>query len=165
MKATARWKPGSRVKTPAEIADALVKENIDQHDGFNAEAFFWSQQPEDAPLHNEFEWDKDKAFVAYNVTRSNYICRSLEHVIIESEDSEPVVIRAFSSMPSYGEVEGDQDRIVYRSTEGLLSNPRYRDVLIARAISDAKAFKRKYAQLSEASRIIQSLELFLDDVG
>jgi len=158
-----RWKPGSRIKADVSVADKLVRENIEKYNGFNAEAFFRSQKANSAPLHDEFEWDKEKAWVAHNVTKANYIVRNIE--LVEQSASDPereIVIRAFTSADAE---EDDCRRVVYRDTVEMLKTPDGKALLLSRATSDIRIFKRKYAHLFEMATIVSAMDDFLDDVG
>lgn len=55
-----RWKTGSRFKTDANIAAGIMNK-LAKENRLNAETLVDVSRPEDAPLHNEFEWDDVKA--------------------------------------------------------------------------------------------------------
>jgi len=157
------WKRGSRVKANAEVAHQVIEQHRADNGGeIDPKALWLSQADEDAPLHDEYEWDKDVAWEKYNITRSNYIIRSLEIVYDESGIKEPV--RAYESITRQGDSE-EKPRRVYERTEDILADPEGRDMLLAAAYSDALAFRRRYSALSELSLVIERIDDFVAQTG
>lgn len=158
------WKNGSRIKCSPAKAHAVVEKNRKENGGsVDLEALWLSQKDKEAPLHGEFEWNKTAAWKKYNTQRAGYIVRSIE--VIRSQES-GARIRAYESVVEASDAgEESTSKHVYRRTEDILADPVARDQLLASAIRDALAFKRRYAALSELSKIIQSMDDFLDDAA
>ena len=87
-----QWKSASRIKTNAQTAGEIC-ENLERTVGLTAKNLLEVSRPEDAPLHNEFEWNDSVAAEKYRENQARYIIRML-CVAPEKEDKPPV--RAFS---------------------------------------------------------------------
>ena len=100
-----------------------------------------------APLHDCFEWDDAVAAGKYRENQASYIIRSVEVVVSESE--EPV--RAFVSL------DIDDAGRSYIDIVAALSEEPTRDMVLAQALSELKAFERKYEGLSELASVIEAI--------
>jgi hypothetical protein len=163
-----RWKNGSHVKGDPNLAFDLIKEHSAKYGGFTQEArrdMFLSQKPKDAPFHDVYEWNKTKAWEAYNIERSGYIARSIE--VFEVDKANPdreIVMRAFVSCDETDD-STSAVRHLYRDAVEMMQSPEGRAILLASARRDIDVFKRKYAHLSEMARIIDEMDDFLDEAG
>ena len=94
-------------------------------------------RPEEAPLHSCFEWDDETAAEKYREVQAGQIIRSV--VVVQEEKQRPQVeVRAFVSVQkTYRPIE-----VVVNSEEQMLE-------LFNSALSELKAFERKYANLKQ----------------
>lgn len=106
-----------------------------------------ASRPEDAPLHNCFEWNDSVAAERWRQTQAAYIIRSIEVTIKES--SEPT--RAFVATVS------DESR-EYRSIGYVLRRIDTREALLDSARRDLLAFRRKYQTLHELAGVFDAIE-------
>lgn len=109
--------------------DAIVKDNADPT----------------APLHGCFEWDDTKAAHKYRLTQAQTIIRTIVTVCDTPQQTQPV--RAFVSVQNN-----------YRPTRIVMEDDGMRNELLATALSELQAFKRKYAALSELSAVFEAID-------
>lgn len=140
-----KWKTGSQIKTNANIAGAVCEE-LEQTVGLTAQTLLDASRPEDAPLHNEFEWNDEKAAEEYRQMQARYIIRSL---CIDAEiDGKVEPVRAYFT------VAGSQ----YENIAVIVSEQEKRIALLDVALKELKAFERKYKQLVELQPIMDAIE-------
>lgn len=102
-------------------------------------------RPEDAPLHDCFEWDDEAAAEKYREVQAGQIIRSVV-VVQEEEQRPPVEVRAFVNVQkTYRPIE-----VVVNSEEQMLE-------LFNSALSELKAFERKYANLKQLSSVFEEI--------
>lgn len=102
-------------------------------------------RPEEAPLHSCFEWDDETAAEKYREVQAGQIIRSV--VVVQEEKQRPQVeVRAFVSVQkTYRPIE-----VVVNSEEQMLE-------LFNSALSELKAFERKYANLKQFSALFDEI--------
>ena len=83
---TYEWKPGSYIRTDANIAGEMCAE-LSANGGLTAKRLLDANRPEDAPLHNEFEWDDGIAAEKFRETQARHIINCL---CIRADGTEPV---------------------------------------------------------------------------
>lgn len=154
------WKKGAHVSVDAITAWNVIEDNRIANGGdIDAEALFLSQAEPDAPLHSEFVWDADEALLKLGVSRAKQLVQFIQFVYADKEDAQPV--RYYENVS----VQYDEDEKpyrVYRKTEDILANPEQRQQLLAGAIRDANAFRRRYSGLVELSHVIDAFDDFID---
>ncbi len=139
-----QWNPASRIKTDANLAGKVFEE-LQSTVGLTAKTLLDASRSEDAPLHNEFEWDDAKAAESYREVQASYIIRSL-CVMMDVEQKTPV--RAVFSISSIG----------YESTQIILQNQEKRSVLLDKALNELIVFKEKYAMLKELADVFSAID-------
>lgn len=102
-------------------------------------------RPEEAPLHSCFEWDDETSAEKYREVQAGQIIRSV--VVVQEEKQRPQVeVRAFVSVQkTYRPIE-----VVVNSEEQMLE-------LFNSALSELKAFERKYANLKQFSALFDEI--------
>jgi tRNA A37 N6-isopentenylltransferase MiaA len=106
-----------------------------------------ASRPDDAPLHDCFEWDDTAAAEKWRDAQAAYIIRSVE--VSVTEHSEPT--RAFVATVSDGKSE-------YRSVGYVLRDAESRDALLDSARRELLAFRRKYSTLHELSDVFAAID-------
>lgn len=102
-------------------------------------------RPEEAPLHSCFEWNDETAAEKYREVQAGQIIRSVV-VVREEEQQPPVEVRAFVNVQkTYRPIE-----VVVNSEEQMLE-------LFNSALSELKAFERKYANLKQFSALFDEI--------
>lgn len=98
-------------------------------------------RPVEAPLHDCFDWNDETAAEKYREVQAGQIIRSVV-VVREEEQRLPVEVRAFVNVQkTYHPIE-----VVVNSEEQMLE-------LLNTALSELKAFERKYSNLKQLSAL------------
>jgi hypothetical protein len=100
---------GYRVKVDDQLLGETIEGLKDRKGEVSRQKVVDSSAPEDAPLHDEFEWREDVAANLYRLDQAGYLIRSYE-VFEEADDREPVTYIANVS------IVNDEDDHVYVST-------------------------------------------------
>lgn len=143
-----RWKTGARSPVSAQIAGEVCAD-LERNGNLTPRALVDVSRPEDAPLHDAFEWDDAVAAERYRETQAGYIIRSVEVVV--QENKEPV--RAFVSVTTGKEARP------YSSIEHVLVRSDSRALLLEQARMELQTFKRKYQQLTELAGVFAAIDL------
>src|SRR3990172_4242220 len=108
----------------------------------------YARDPETA-LHSCFEWNDTAAAEAYRLVQAKYLIRMTVTTIEGS--NEPT--RMYVSLSSDRKDDG-----VYRLVTDVLSDDRKREELLADALAELSAFKRKYNVLKELENIFAAID-------
>lgn len=104
-----------------------------------------------SPLHKYFEWDDTKAAEKHRLEQARGLIRTVVVRFNEDFDSEPV--RAFVSV----KVGGDEQPS-YQPTHVALTRPDLRGQLLNQAMDDMIKFRRKYNQLKELAKVLETMD-------
>ena len=144
-----KWKTYS-YKTSAAVAGSVCEE-LDRTVGLTPENLVDASRPEDAPLHNEFEWDDTVAAEAYRKTQARLMISNLS-IVIEEKKQEPV--RAYFSLQhGFRKNSG-----TYESTITIMEDSERRTLLLEKAKAEMIAFKSKYSMLTELADVFESID-------
>lgn len=157
-----KYKPGAKHRVDAETVGRVCSE-LDDRDMLTPENLLDVSRPEDAPVHDEFEWDDDIAAEKYRVSQAAALIR---HVVIyekheeKKEDETNHVAadkhrdwdgcRAFGSLHVPG---GGKER--YVSTRKMLDDDDMREILLGNARRELNSFVNKYRQLDDLAAILR----------
>lgn len=139
-----QFKPGARIKAKAQVVGEEL-ERLDAEGNLTAKSLVDVSRPEDAPLHNEFEWDDSIAAEAYRESQARCIIRSIE---IVREEKPPV--RAFFTI--------ERKDPHYHNVDLIIRNEDTRQALLKTALGEFQALERKYEQLCELSAIYEAID-------
>lgn len=143
-----QWKKSSQLKLDAQkVGETLAK--IELKSGLTPQAVVDASRRKNSLLHDYFEWDDTIAAEKYRETQASYLIRQIE--IVSTGTSEPV--RAFVSVTCGDETASR----TYINVERALSTPQTREEVLERALSELRAFERKYAGLEELADIIDAI--------
>lgn len=140
---TYQWKSTSRIKTNAQTAGEVC-EALEKTVGLTAKTLLDASRPEEAPLHNEFEWNDSVAAEKYREDQARYIIRML-CVTSEKKDAPPV--RAFFTI---------SPESPYENVQRIVSNPEKRTSLIEMVFAEFKAFEAKYSAVTELAPVFMA---------
>lgn len=143
-----KWKTYS-YKTDAAVAGSVC-EKLNQTVGLTPENLVDASRPEDAPLHNEFEWNDSLAAEEYRRVQARLLISNLA-IVIEEQKQEP--IRAFFSLQNGFRKNPGQ----YESTITIMSDDVKRENLLKKAKNELKAFRQKYQMLSELANVFEAI--------
>lgn len=104
-------------------------------------------RPEDAPLHNLFEWDDAIAAEQYRVVQARFIIRN----ITVEEDGEPTVRQFVHTGGGYVPIRK------------ALQDIDMTQALLAQAKADMNAFVAKYRALKSLHELISKMENYLQE--
>ena len=146
---TAATSPTSPTKIDEELAAIAA-----QHDGLvRAENVVEFAMNPATALHGQFPWDDRVAAHERRLDIARGIIRA-RVVYLPRQNAEPVRVRAYFSLPD--------DRLTpgggYRTTVSILSDTERRNRLLAQALAELAAFKRKYAMLAELAVVFAAAE-------
>lgn len=142
------YKPGCRLKTDPQIAGSVCHE-LEETGGLTPERLLDASKEENAPLHNEFEWDDTVAANNYRLGQAALIIRS---IVVHVEKKEPVPVRAF--------VRASEEKGNYQSINVVLQDASSKEFLLRQAARDLYAFKQKYAVLEELCSVFNEIDAF-----
>lgn len=145
-----QWKAGAVVKASAEDAGAQC-EALSRAGKLTPAALVDLNRPEDAPLHNAFEWRDDVAAEKYRESQARYLITNLACVVDEMP-KQPV--RAF--------VKATAERRHYTPYRIAMQSPDMRAYLLGQARAELSAFTNKYRNLQELARVVQVMDEFLE---
>lgn len=144
-----KWKTYS-YKTSAAVAGSVCEE-LDRTVGLTPENLVDASRPEDAPLHNEFEWDDNVEAEAYRKAQARLMISNLS-IVIEEKKQEPV--RAYFSLQrGFRKNSG-----TYESTITIMEDSERRALLLEKAKAEMIAFKSKYSMLTELADVFESID-------
>lgn len=144
------WKRSMPVK--AQDAGEYLSRLENKHGKLTQGLIVEESTPKEAPLHGLFEWDNSKAADEYRKSQAGYILRNLVVVkVAQAEIKGPSEVRAFVNVT-------DKNNLGYVSIDTALRDCDMRDHLLQSAVSDLKAFRKKYIQLKELTNLIAVID-------
>ena len=147
-----RWKDRSGTKglsadVAAERLEAIRAANAGR---ITPHAVVADAEPEDSPLHPAFEWDDTKAAQQHRINQARELIQNVVVVFAGKSDQEPV--RAFVNVMQ----SGDSDRS-YTSMAHAMSDADLRKQVVAMALAEVKAWKKRYADYRELEAIFSAI--------
>lgn len=147
MRMIYKWKTPF-FKTDAEVAGKVCKE-LEETVGLTSKTLLDASRPEDAPLHNEFEWRDDVAAEKYREQQARTIINNL--VIVAEEQK--VSTRAFVVL-----TESKKETNKYHDVVEVMQDGEKRSALFKIALRELLSFKQKYAELEEFQKVIEAID-------
>lgn len=143
------WKPGYAPKGVSAQTAYDVISGLQEEGKKEAADLVDASRPEDAPLHSLFEWNDSVAAEKYREDQARCIIR---HVCIMQDDDqqEAEPIRAFFQIES--------DSSDYEPTMVIMNDDEKRERLLDIAKRELTAFKNKYRQLTELSKVFAAID-------
>ena len=141
-----QWKGPGIMPVDAQTAGEELSRIYDQHGTLEPETIVNESRPEDAPLHDCFEWRDDIAAEKYRQHQAANIVRTI--VVIESAEQKPKEgVRAFVRSNEH-----------YEPIQVTVNDADKMTALLQSALRELAAFRRKYQMLSELAPIFESIE-------
>ena len=159
MGVKAYWKQGSKFSgDPTKVYNELERIKKKNNGVLVAGMIVHESKRSNSPLHKHIrKLGVEDAAEEHYLSVARKLIGSIEVV---REDAPEKKMRAYEVVTQ--EAHRDlPERKVYRSTEEIMSDPAMRDELLARAIRDAIAYRRKYHDLQELSQVFVALDEFL----
>lgn len=142
-----KWKTGSQHKVPASVAGAEM-DRLTEEGRLTPADLVEDSRPEDAPLHDEFEWDDSIAAEKYREGQASAIIRHLT-VQIEANNEQYQVRQYFIVQKGTNE---------YEPIQLILKDEDKTAMLLDQAKRELQAFKAKYACLKELAAVIKAID-------
>ena len=139
-----KFKEGSYIKASAQVAGEMC-EKLAEEGRLTASELVEENRPEDAPLHNAFEWDDTAAAENWREHQARHIIAS---IVVVEEKREPV--RAFFNIQ-----RADPQ---YRHIDTIMKSADDTEMLLKKALAELMAFQRKYAALEELAKVFLAIE-------
>ena len=148
------WISQSVYKVSADDAGAEFERMLKTGD-LTAERIVDESRPEDAVLHNEFEWNDSIAAEKYRREQARTMLRCLIKV---TDDRPPT--RAFFTIDYTYKRKG-----AYEPIEVIVADDQKADKLLKIALGELKAFRKKYDSLSQLAYLFKVIDKFLEGHG
>lgn len=141
-----KWKIPGVIPVDAQTAGEELQRIYQEKGGLNPSDIVEESRNDSAPLHPCFEWDDEIAAEKYRQTQAMQIVRSIV-TIQESDSKKPQEIRAFVHVQES-----------YHPISVVIDSKEQMEELLASALSELKAFQRKYNSLVELSPVFDAIE-------
>ena len=145
------WRSGSRIALDAQKAGKELA-RIERSSGIlTPELVLERAALTTNPLHTHFEWDDSKAGHAYRLTQAGELIRSITVETSRSNVLPSQPVRAFVNVEEAGSRH-------YTGTARAMGSKELRAQVLAKAWRDLEAWRQRYAELSELSRIFEAID-------
>lgn len=115
-------------------------------------------KPKSSPIHDRFTWDDKEAGEKFRLFEAACLIRSVR-ISYEKDNGEPSApVRAWVNIREKNDEPG-----VYIPIQRALSSAETRDAILEDAKRDAEAFRKKYAGLQAAKKIVEAIGEFVEN--
>ena len=139
----------------AETAAMELKRIQDKYGEVTPSNLLEESRAETAIMHNCYEWDDGKAAEKWRLQQSRQIMSCLtivyEQIDTDQETVKSIEVRAFQNTS-----EEREGRFLH--VQDVMDAPGYREIVLRKAFGELATFRRKYADLSELSKIISEID-------
>jgi hypothetical protein len=150
------WWPGRAKNVPAELVADLVRELEQEHGVCDPALLVDAARPESSPLHGLFLWDDAVAAERHRLLQAKGIIRSVRVTFHELAKTGPAFLNVVRVVPGEGEKRG------YVRTEVALANKTMRDRVVQDALTQLKAWQKRYRMISELAKVIEAIDGAID---
>jgi hypothetical protein len=146
-----KWRPGSTFKADAQEAGEFLEELREKNGGvLTTTAVYEAAQDQDSPLHDDFEWDVEKAARAHWRERARDVMRHLAVVRIKTQ-------KAPSGVPAFMSVNVTQGKRGYVSADQVKSSADFREQVIDQALRLLNGLKSRFETIQELDGIWKAI--------
>ena len=146
------WVKGSRFKADPNVAKAVM-DQLSAEGRLSPAELVEVSRPEDAPLHNEFEWDDKVAAQLWREKTGQIMIASI--VVTEDGKKETQPVRAYFNI--------ERGTHEYIPTEVIYSDEAKRTRLLDIAKRELVSFKVKYQTLTELAGLMNAIDEVLKE--
>lgn len=143
-----QWKAGAQIKADAQTAGAMCME-LASEGRLTAKNLLDANRPEDAPLHDAFEWNDGIAAEAWREQQARHIINCLT---VNHEATEPT--RAFFKI--------ERAENTYQHIDTILESKSDTARLLDMALRELDVFRKKYRSLKQLSELISTIDNFVE---
>ena len=138
---------GANKKTSQTVAAEMTRLDP-KGEGMTARELQLAEAPDDAPLHNEFEWDNEVAGTLYRDEQARGLMRCVE-LVVKSEPNTPDYRGR-----AYLAVRADDEEVkVYRPALLVLKDETQAPQIVADAIRQLRGWRERWRSYSEVSNL------------
>lgn len=148
------WKPGRHYAVSAQKFGEWVEGLADRR----PEAIISAARNPRCIAHRLFEWDSSRAAQQFRLIQARVLYGSLTVEVVVYERKKQRLIQAQAII--HASREGD-----YESIDVAMSDPPKRDFILAQAMAQLQATRRRYAHLSELAVIFSAVERVAKRIG
>lgn len=130
-----------------KVSAATVGKILESMPQITPEAVVAAARPETSPLHSLFCWDDTIAAEEWRKQQARVLIANIE--IVEPEQP---TVRAFLNIRT---VTGESE---YFATKQAMANKETREQVLAAAVKELQAFRRKYSGLSQLAGIFAAID-------
>lgn len=150
------WKGFYSHKVSADVAGRVMEE-LENTVGLTPKNLVEVSRPENAPLHEEFEWDDSIAAEKYRETQASGMIRNITIKVENAQQTKQV--RAFVTLAN--NQSGPKS---YESIGNVMSCQIKREKLIDNALRELRAFRNKYKQYTELADLIAVFDDMMEKI-
>ena len=146
-----QFKTGAMYKVEAKVAAEVMNE-LEAEGKLSAKELVNVSRPDDAPLHDEFEWDDEIAGEKWREQQARVMIASVTIIHEDLPQKEP--IRAYFHI--------EQNQPNYERIETIIKQEDRTEMLIKMAKKELAAFKAKYSGIQAFQKVFNAIdELFV----
>lgn len=146
------WAKGSRFKADPNVAKAVM-DQLSAEGRLSPAELVEVSRPEDAPLHNEFEWDDKVAAQLWREKTGQIMIACI--VVTQEAEEEKKPVRAYFNI--------ERGTHEYIPTEVIFSEEAKRERLLDIAKRELLSFKSKYQSLTELDGVMNAIDEVMKD--
>lgn len=135
----------------ADLVGREVEAEQREHGVCSPRALVERERPEQAPLHECFEWNDARAAEEYRVDQARALVRSL--VIIRGETSAPAYVHV-----TITDADDDEEREGYIDVLSAMRNPRQRQQVLMEALEQLNGMRQRYADFQELAPVWRAVD-------
>jgi len=137
---------------PAQMAGEELERIEEEHGRVTPELVLEESRDEGSTLHNCFEWNDSVAAEKYRLRQAKCIISNLTVIVDEKKQSAPV--RAFVNI----EKEAPAKKGKFVNIVTAMNDENSRQIVLDRALSELKEFRKKYKDLKELSGVFAEVD-------
>lgn len=112
-------------------------------------------------MHRIFEWDNGAASDQYRLIQARRVLRSMEIVYL---DKEVGPTRAWEIIEKKKRGTDNKTQTLYSTLEETMADPGARESLLAEAIGQLMAWRRRFRMLNEFDRVFGAIDLLRNEL-
>ena len=154
------FRPHSCIKADPQVAGEICAK-LESEDRLSPENLLDECRPEDAPMHDYFEWDDAIAAEKYRVNQSAHVIRCLQVTVVEDDKKPEEPKKAYFCVHT----NDSGDKHIYRGYEYITKDSTSRGVVLNDALRELNTFRHKYERYRDwFGPSFQTFETFVDQL-
>lgn len=145
----------------ADVAAKELNRIQDKYGEVTPSNLLEESRAETAVMHDCYEWDDSKAAEKWRLQQSRQIMSCLT-VVYEQVDSDQETVKSIEVRAFQNTSEEREGRFLH--VQDVMETPEYREIVLRKAFGELAAFRRKYSDLSELSKIISAIDSVMSSV-